>query len=122
MSRLLMVVDDDADLREALEDVLRDAGYEVLTAGNGRLALDALARAPRPPSLVLLDMMMPVMDGAGFLRELYATPSGREIPVVVFSASAGAREESEQLGARGYLRKPVDVDTLLDAVETYARP
>lgn len=117
-----MVVDDDADLREALEDVLRDAGYEVLPAGNGRQALDALAQAPRPPSLVLLDMMMPVMDGAGFLRELYSTPAGREIPVVVFSASAGAREESEQLGARGYLRKPVDVDTLLDVVEKHAHP
>ena len=121
MSRLLMVVDDDADLREALQDVLRDSGYEVLSAANGRQALDALGREPRLPDLVLLDMMMPVLDGAGFLRELPALLAGRELPVVVFSASAGAREESEQLGARAYLRKPVDVDTLLETVERYAR-
>ena len=54
--------------------------------------------------------------------ELHAQPGGREIPVVVFSASAGAREESEALGAQAYLRKPVDVDTLLATVEKYARP
>lgn len=121
MTRLLLVVDDDADLREALQDVLRDAGYEVLTAANGRQALEVLARAPVTPLLVLLDMMMPVLDGAGFLRELYARPGGRDIPVVVFSASAGAREEAEQLSARAYLRKPVDVETLLSTVEKYAR-
>jgi CheY-like chemotaxis protein len=122
VTRALLVVDDDADLREALQDVLRDAGYEVLTAANGRQALEVLEKAPRPPGLVLLDMMMPVLDGAGFLRELHARPAGREIPVVVFSASAGAREESEQLGAQAYLRKPVDVETLLATVEKYARP
>jgi CheY-like chemotaxis protein len=121
VTRLLLVVDDDADLREALQDVLRDAGYEVLTAANGRQALEVLARAPVTPLLVLLDMMMPVLDGAGFLRELYARPGGRDIPVVVFSASAGAREEAEQLSARAYLRKPVDVETLLSTVEKYAR-
>ncbi len=121
MNQSLLVVDDDADLREALQDVLHDAGYEVLTAANGRQALEVLARAPRAPSMVLLDMMMPVMDGAGFLRELHAQPDGRAIPVVVFSASAGAREESEQLGAQAYLRKPVDVDTLLETIQKYAR-
>lgn len=122
MTRPLLVVDDDADLREALQDVLRDAGYEVLTAANGRQALEVLARAPTRPMLVLLDMMMPVLDGAGFLRELNAQPGGRDVPVVVFSASAGAREESEALGAQSYLRKPVDVQTLLDTVEKYAKP
>jgi CheY-like chemotaxis protein len=121
VNQSLLVVDDDADLREALQDVLHDAGYEVLTAANGRQALEVLARAPRAPSMVLLDMMMPVMDGAGFLRELHAQPDGRAIPVVVFSASAGAREESEQLGAQAYLRKPVDVDTLLETIQKYAR-
>jgi CheY-like chemotaxis protein len=122
VTRPLLVVDDDADLREALQDVLRDAGYEVLTAANGRQALDVLARTSVPPRLVLLDMMMPVLDGAGFLRELHTQPGGREIPVVVFSASAGAREESEALGAQAYLRKPVDVQTLLETVEKYSRP
>ena len=119
MSRPLLVVDDDTDLREALEEVLRDAGFTVLGAGNGREALEVLARTRPLPGLVLLDMMMPVLDGAGFLRELYARPGGRDIPVVVFSASAGTARAAEQVGARAYLRKPVEVEVLLETVDQY---
>ena len=89
MTRPLLVVDDDTDLREALEEVLRDAGHDVLGAGNGREALEVLARARPLPGLVLLDMMMPVLDGLGFAHEMHAVPEWKDIPVVVFSASAG---------------------------------
>nr|WP_242595388.1 response regulator [Corallococcus exiguus] len=111
-----MVVDDDTDLREALEEVLRDAGYTVFGAGNGLQALEVLRREPVTPSLVLLDMMMPVMDGATFGRQMRQVEAWRDIPVLVFSASANARQVAEEMGACGYLRKPVDVETLLKAV------
>ncbi|MHA7634719.1 response regulator [Corallococcus sp. M7] len=122
MSRPVLVVDDDTDLREALEEVLRDAGYTVFGAGNGLQALEVLRREPVPPSLVLLDMMMPVMDGATFGRQMRQVEAWRDIPVLVFSASANARQVAEEMGACGYLRKPVDVETLLKAVAANKAP
>ncbi|MCP3165999.1 response regulator [Myxococcus qinghaiensis] len=119
MTGPLLVVDDDADLREALEEVLRDAGYEVMGASNGKHALDVLGATRELPILVLLDMMMPVLDGAGFARAMRQVPEWRDIPVLVFSASANARQVAEEIGACGHLRKPVDVDTLLDAVRKH---
>ncbi|WP_309889684.1 response regulator [Archangium sp.] len=116
MTRPLLVVDDDTDLREALEEVLRDAGYTVLAAGNGREALEVLARARPLPGLVLLDMMMPVLDGLGFSQEMRTVPEWKDIPVVVFSASAGNAAVASQVGARAYLRKPVDVEVLLETI------
>jgi CheY-like chemotaxis protein len=121
MTRPLLVVDDDTDLREALEEVLRDAGYTVLGASNGREALEMLARTQPLPGLVLLDMMMPVLDGLGFAQELHGVPDWRDIPVVIFSASAGNARVAEQVGARAYLRKPVEVEVLLDTVGTHMR-
>ncbi|WP_224368672.1 response regulator [Hyalangium versicolor] len=112
--RPLLVVDDDADLREAITDVLRDAGYEVIVASNGRNALDVLARSNPLPGLVLLDMMMPVLDGAGFLAEVRNHPEWADVPVVVFSASAHPNLQED--GARGWVRKPVDLDALLEVV------
>lgn len=122
MSRPLLVVDDDTDLREALEEVLRDAGYEVQGASNGKHALEVLGACKVLPGLVLLDMMMPVLDGAGFARAMRQQPQWRDIPVLVFSASANARQVAEEIGACGHLRKPVDVDTLLDAVGKHKVP
>ncbi|MCY1040620.1 response regulator [Corallococcus sp. bb12-1] len=122
MSRPLLVVDDDTDLREALEEVLRDAGYTVLGAGNGLQALEVLRAQSTPPALVLLDMMMPVMDGATFGRKMRQVEAWNDIPVLVFSASANARQVAEEMGACGYMRKPVDVATLLEAVAANKAP
>jgi CheY-like chemotaxis protein len=116
MTRPLLVVDDDTDLREALEEVLRDAGYTVLGASNGREALEVLARTRPLPGLVLLDMMMPVLDGLGFSQEMRGVLDWKDIPVVIFSASAGTARVAEQVGARAYLRKPVEVEVLLETV------
>jgi len=122
VSRPLLVVDDDADLREALEEVLRDAGFEVRGACNGRHALEVLGAMPVLPGLILLDMMMPVLDGGGFARTMRQAPEWRDIPVLVFSASANARQVAEEIGACGHLRKPVDVDTLVEAVHRHKQP
>ena len=80
----VLVVDDDADLRESLADVLRDEGYAVSMAANGQEALDLLPKLKRPCGVVL-DMAMPVMDGTQFYQAMRAVPALADIPVVVFS-------------------------------------
>jgi len=80
----VLVVDDDADLREALADVLQESGYDVLTAEHGKAALAVLEGTL--PDVILLDLMMPVMDGPTFAVERKKNPRAAGIPVVLFSA------------------------------------
>lgn len=82
----VLVVDDDHDLRQAVMDLLDDAGYTPIGCGNGAEALQYLKHAADPPCLVLLDLMMPVMDGGAFLEVTGADPALSNIPVVVMTA------------------------------------
>ena len=110
-----MVVDDDEEIRNTIGDILEDEGHEAIKVANGREAL-AFLRGHAPPCLVLLDLMMPIMDGWEVLRELERDPELAKIPVVVISAGG------TQLGNRKadrLLRKPLKIEHLLDAVETY---
>jgi CheY-like chemotaxis protein len=113
-SRRVLVVDDEADMRDTLADLLEELGYEVSTAANGREALRRLESEPAP-SVILLDLMMPVMDGWTFRNEQARRPGMAEIPVWVFSASADARE-AVRMNAAGYFAKPVDVSRLLNTL------
>lgn len=115
-SRTVLVVDDDQDLLDVTRFVLEGEGYGVLTARNGEEAL-GLLRAGPPPALVLLDLMMPVMNGWAFLEERAREPALQAIPVLVLTAS----EPEEVPGAVGILRKPFDLDDLINAVEQHAR-
>src|SRR2546427_10339958 len=85
--RPILLVEDDPDVRDALRLTLEDAGYDVVCAGEGREAL-ARVRASPPPSLILLDLMLPVMDGFEFRVQQMQDPSIASIPVVVFSCGA----------------------------------
>ena len=109
----ILVVDDDPDIRETLADVLVDAGCEVVGAANGRQALDVL-RDGFAPCLVLLDLMMPVLDGEGFLNEVRGDPALAAMPVVVMSAS-----NRTVSGADAQLRKPMHLTDVLDALARY---
>ncbi len=110
MSKLL-IVDDEVAILEALTDILSVEGYEVATAANGA---ECLKRAGEDrPDLILLDLMMPVMDGQEMLRRLKESPDLRAIPVVVMSA--GRVSKSELQGSR-FLAKPFELDDLLDTV------
>jgi DNA-binding response OmpR family regulator len=113
-TRSILVVEDDADSRTMLAAFLASQGYRVLTAANGEEGL-ALTRQHRP-SLVLLDLMMPVMDGEQFLKQQRADVDIQQIPVVIVSARGGAAGLALQLGACGYLPKPVDFDELCTCV------
>lgn len=112
----ILVVDDDPDIREALGGVLELAGYDVVSFGDARAALDWLDHGGLP-DLVLLDLMMPGMNGWEFRAELDARPELHELPVVVLS---GAHEGSD-LRANECLKKPVDLDVLLGAVDRWHR-
>ncbi len=115
----VLLVDDDEGIREAISEVLTDAGHEVATASNGREALDWLARG-NEPCLILLDLMMPVMDGRQFRAAQRADPRLAGIPVVVITAG-GDRGKQNDMAVQGWLGKPVELDTLLDSVHRHCR-
>jgi CheY-like chemotaxis protein len=118
--RSILVVEDDADIREALIGILEDEGYRVDGVGNGREALEHLAAGPRP-ALILLDLMMPVMNGWQFRAAQKLDPTLADIPVVVISADGNVRQKADSLDAVGVLKKPVELDTLLAVVARYCR-
>ncbi len=112
--RVILVVDDDPDIRAALEDILSICGYDVAVARNGREALQRL-RA-NPIDLVLLDLMMPVMTGWEFREEQLRDADTAAVPVVVISAVRSPAPPP----ASAFLPKPFDLDRLLEVVEQFA--
>jgi CheY-like chemotaxis protein len=117
VARTVLVVDDDFDLRQTLREVLEDEGYEVDTAANGREALDRIVRT-HPPRVVVLDLMMPVMDGFRVLDELARHASLSRIPVVVISAG---RTGLRGAGAHEFLSKPLDYHKLVATIDRSMR-
>ena len=107
--KTVLVVDDDPAIRDFLGMALEDEGYRVERAANGRDALDTADR--RPPHAVILDAMMPVMDGWEFLAQWQARPVEQRAPVLVVSA-LGTSNAALRRGAQGFLSKPFDLDTL----------
>lgn len=116
MTAPILVVDDDADCRESLQLVLEDAGYAVAIAGDGRAALQALESGPRPAA-ILLDLMMPGMDGKEFLAEIKRRPAFAAIPVIV--VSAWGRQAQGVEAAQDFLEKPVELAPLLGAIRRH---
>jgi len=92
------LVDDDSAVRETISHALENSGWEVLQAVNGRQGLERLADSR--PTLILLDLMMPVMDGFDFLKEKHAHPDWREIPVVVLTAKDLTEDDKQILSGR----------------------
>jgi CheY-like chemotaxis protein len=113
----VLIVEDDSDLSSALVQVLELEGYRVSTAGDGGSALDILRRSP-PPSLLLLDLSMPVMSGWEVCREIEGDARLRRIPVTIFTGSA-ARTLPHRAVDAGHLAKPVKVESLLEVVRAY---
>ncbi len=107
---LVLVVDDDPDILEAICDILGTESYRVARAKNGLEALERVA-AERP-DVILLDLMMPVMDGVAFAHALHQRPAVSDVPILVISAD-GNPQRAAAVGAQGYLAKPFDIDALL---------
>jgi CheY-like chemotaxis protein len=115
----VMVVEDDFAIRETLRELLEEEGYRVAWASNGDEALTQLRRGTFP-GLILLDLMMPVMDGTAFRSALRLDPELAGIPVVVISADSGLEEKASTMAVDGYLAKPFDLVALLDTVRRCA--
>lgn len=117
----VLVVEDDPDAREALAQILLGSGYDVATADNGRAALTYLQESP-PPCLIVLDLMMPVMDGWQFRAEQVRDASLAAIPVLVITAIPRAEQRAAVLSIDDYLTKPVDIERFLETGYRYCIP
>jgi len=116
--RPLLLVEDDDDVRDAMAASLRDEGYEVAEAENGRLALEWLQRNG-DPCLVLLDLWMPVMSGMELREKMVEDPRLAALPLVIVSAAGDGKARAQEMGAIGFLRKPLDLQDLLATVERF---
>lgn len=112
--RILVVDDQNVNLR-VVGTLLARQGYEVVSASSGEEALQRYVESP--PDLILLDMMMPGMDGWQFREEQRKIPAVASIPVVTVTADGDARGKAASIQAVGYIAKPISIDTLLDEVE-----
>jgi CheY-like chemotaxis protein len=116
--RSVLLVDDDADIREAMRDLLAEEGYGTIEATDGRDALEYLRNNPAPP-LILLDWNMVPMNGHQFMAEVAVDPLLSQIPVVLLTADARALEKATSHRFVGYLTKPVDLDSLFGVLAQY---
>ncbi len=114
----VMIVEDDLAIREALTEILEDEGYRVEGAANGQEAIQML-RGNTPPCLILLDLMMPVMNGWQFRAEQKQDPMLAPVPVVIISADSDLRTKAMTLEAVDFLQKPIQLTRLLDTVEQF---
>jgi CheY-like chemotaxis protein len=114
----LLLVDDDDDVRELVAGYLRGAGRAVVTAGDGQHALDLVAREPAPPALILLDLEMPVLDGAGFLARRATHAALAVVPVIVVSGATDAADRVRAFTVVAVHRKPVRPSELAITIAT----
>jgi len=112
----ILVVEDDHDIRESVVEVLEEEGYGVDSAGDGREALRVLSEAHEKPDLILLDLMMPNMNGFEFREQQLKNAEHATIPVAVLTADGQASAKAAQLQADGLVRKPVKIQPLLEMV------
>jgi CheY-like chemotaxis protein len=117
MNRTVLVVDDDEPLRASLCESLVDEGYFAVGCPNGLEALGYLHATAAPPCLILLDLMMPVMNGWEFLEEQRRDPALASIPLLVFTANGTVGLDA--IDAADFLAKPLTLDRLLERVEHY---
>jgi CheY-like chemotaxis protein len=115
-SRHILIVDDDAAIREALADLLEDKGYDVTLAANGRQALE-ICHSRGAPNLIFLDLQMPVMDGVEFARLKAADPALSHVPVCVMTAFAASTSIPDRTSV--VLRKPLGISDLFAVVKRF---
>jgi CheY-like chemotaxis protein len=111
----VLVVDDEPMIRQLAADCLRETGYRVETATNGSDALRVMH--VHVPHLIVLDLMMPQLDATGFLARMRLEPRYANLPVVIMTASYGAHEAAERLGAQACVSKPFELEQLVAEVE-----
>jgi CheY-like chemotaxis protein len=116
----VLVVDDDPDIRSAIADILELRGYEVTAAANGLEALEHLRNGLRP-CVILLDLMMPILNGWEFCAEQRRDEALAALPVVVISGDGNTNRKAAELGVAGFLRKPLELTAIVEVVELHCR-
>jgi CheY-like chemotaxis protein len=117
----ILIVEDDLDIRESMTEILEDRGYAVSTAADGLQALQQLSGGAEKPDLILLDLMMPNMNGLEFREEQLKSVEHAAIPVAIISADGNIKEKSEKVRADGFLKKPLKIEPLMDMIERLLR-
>lgn len=125
MAQLILIIDDSSVMRAAVSFTLKSAGFEILEATDGRNGLDVLQRITREgkrPSLILVDINMPVMDGVTFIKEIKLTDN-KFIPVLVLTTESEEKKKlaGKQAGAAGWLVKPFKEEQLISVVRKFVR-
>jgi CheY-like chemotaxis protein len=116
----ILVVDDDPDIRDTLQILLESEGHTVEQAADGTEALAQL-ESGRTPSVILLDLMMPGLDGESFIKSLRRDPAIANIPIIILSGHQAAKQIAEDLGVAGVLVKPIEFDALTSMIERALR-
>jgi DNA-binding response OmpR family regulator len=121
-AKSILIVEDDVDVRETLAEDLTEEGYDAIAFAGGRAALEHQRSTKALPALILLDLMMPNMDGWEFRAEQQRSGGLTRVPTVILSADGNVEQNMSSLHADGYLRKPIHIKTLLQLVETFCGP
>jgi CheY-like chemotaxis protein len=119
-NRTILLMEDEADISLLAQFTLESAGFKVLVANNGNEGL-GLLESEGAINLIILDIMMPGMDGYEVLKRLKSDPVKKDIPVLIFSAMVQEKEVEKgyQLGAEGYIKKPFDAKLMISEVERF---
>ncbi len=117
MEKSVLIVEDDRSISDTLKELLESESYVVYLAGNGQEGISILVSLPKPPSFILLDLYMPVMDGKGFLRELRSQfPVLSGIPILMMTA-ASPSDYPTDFDRKKILKKPIDIDELFRIID-----
>lgn len=116
----VLVVDDDYDIREMLTLLLEQASYHVTSCANGCEALTYLETTATLPNIILLDLMMPIMNGVQLRAKLQTNLAFQQIPVIILSADPNVEQQVEHLGVAGFLKKPIRSAVLLSLIDKYS--
>ena len=114
----ILIIDDDADIRDVINYILSEEGYEVSELDNGHSVLETVRQLQ--PDVILLDIMLGGSDGRDICKTLKADATTRSIPIIMISASHGVHTVHESCNANDYIAKPFDINTLISRVEKYA--
>lgn len=116
----ILIVEDSLDLQALLAQLIESEGHSTTLASHGRQALDLLESMPVPPSLILLDLMMPVMDGFEFIKVQLEDPKLSQIPVVVMTADSNPQSNVQNLKVKEVVKKPISADLVLEIVDRFS--
>ena len=117
MSKKILVVEDDRDILISITELLTMEGYEVLQANSGLAAINLLKELQDMPDLIILDLMMPGMNGEGFRTEQLKNEKFAAIPVLLMTADAHPDSVQLKIGAKGFIKKPLNIDKFLETID-----